>query len=311
MSTPVVVLGPTASGKSDVAMAVANELGLVLGAPRVEIVVVDAMQVYRGMDVGTAKPSAADRAAVVHHCLDLVGPEDDFALADFVAAATSALTEIDARGSTALLVAGTGLYLRALTDPMELPGAWPEVRAELELRLAQEGPGALYAELAGLDPQAAARIEPGNGRRIVRALEVCRGSGRPFSSFGPGLDTYPPTQFAQIGLRWSRDRLAQRIADRVHQMMAGGLLDEVGRLWSTPDGLSRTARQALGYKELIDHLEGRASLDSAVGQIVLRTRQFAVRQERWFRRDPRIQWIDIHDDPVSEVVPVVLEAINR
>ena len=310
MSGPVVVLGPTASGKSDVAMAVAAAVAARAAAARVEIVAVDAMQVYRGMDIGTAKPTAADRAAVPHHAIDLVDPDRDFTVAEFVAAAGGVLEAVERRGQLPLLVAGTGLYLRSLTDPMEMPGVWPEVRAALEARLEREGPHVLHGELVALDPVAAGRIEPGNGRRTVRALEVCLGSGRAFSSFGPGLDNYPPIRFAQIGLRWPREALARRIEARVHRMMADGLLAEVAAL-AAGTSLSRTARQALGYKELLDHLDGRMSLGQAVDTIILRTRQFAVRQERWFRRDPRIQWIDIHDDPVAEVVPVVLEVIAR
>ncbi len=310
MSGPVVVLGPTASGKSDVAMAVAAAAAAQPAAARVEIVAGDAMQVYRGMDIGTAKPTAADRSAVPHHAIDLVDPDRDFTVAEFAAAAGGALEAVERRGQLPLLVAGTGLYLRSLTDPMEMPGVWPEVRAALEARLEREGPHALHDELVALDPVAAGRIEPGNGRRTVRALEVCLGSGRMFSSFGPGLDSYPPTRFAQVGLRWPREVLARRIEARVHRMMADGLLAEVAAL-AAATSLSRTARQALGYKELLDHLDGQTSLGEAVDTIILRTRQFAVRQERWFRRDPRIQWIDIHDDPVAEVVPVVLEVIAR
>ncbi len=309
MSPPVVVLGPTASGKSDVAMAVAVAAGA--AAHPIEIVAVDAMQVYRGMDIGTAKPTSADRAAVPHHGIDLVDPDRDFTVAEFSVAAREAIEGIEHRGHRSLLVAGTGLYLRAITDPMEMPGVWPELRAQLEVRLDLDGAEALHAELVALDPVAASRIEPGNGRRTVRALEVCLGSGRPFSSFGPGLDTYAPTRFVQIGLRWPREVLARRIEQRVHRMMDAGLLDEVAALLALPHGLSRTARQALGYKELIEHLDGQVSLERAVGTIILRTRQFAVRQERWFRRDPRIQWVDIHDDPVAEVVPVVREVITR
>lgn len=309
MSAPVVVLGPTASGKSDVAMAVAAEARA--DAQPIELVAIDAMQVYRGMDIGTAKPTAADRAAVPHHGIDLVDPHLDFTVAEFSAAARDAIEGIERSGHRPLLVAGTGLYLRAITDPMEMPGVWPELRAQFEARLEGDGAEVLHAELVALDPVAASRIEPGNGRRTVRALEVCVGSGRPFSSFGPGLDTYAPTRFVQIGLRWPRDVLARRIEQRVHHMMAAGLVAEVAALLARPQGLSRTARQALGYKELIEHLDGQVSLDRAVATIILRTRQFAVRQERWFRRDPRIQWVDIHDDPVAEVVPVVREAITR
>jgi tRNA dimethylallyltransferase len=293
------MLGPTASGKSDVAMAQARL------SSRCEIVVVDAMQVYRGMDIGTAKPSADDRARVPHHALDLVEPSDEFAVVDFVAAARRALDDIAARGAQAVLVAGTGLYLRALTDPMEVPGQWPDVKAALLARAEAEGPEVLHRELAAADPVAASKMEPRNARRVVRALEVVLGSGRAFSSFGPGLDQYPPVAFRQVGLRWQRPLLAQRIERRVHQMMEAGLLAEVEHLCGGPTPLSRTARQALGYKELVDHLDGMCSLDEAVDTIVLRTRQFAVRQERWFRRDPRVRWVDIEQDPVAEVLPVL------
>jgi len=296
---PLVILGPTASGKSDVAMAYARH------HRTSEIVAVDAMQVYRRMDIGTAKPTPADRTQVVHHCLDLAEPSEEFAVAEFAAAADGALADIAARGHQAVVVGGTGLYLRAVTDPMEIPGRWPEVRAELEARARVEGAEVLHAELAGLDPVAAGRMEPSNERRVVRALEVVLGSGRMFSSFGPGLDTYPQVPFRQVGLKWRREVLAERIARRVEAMVAAGLVGEVAGLLGEPSGLSRTARQALGYKEIIDHLEGRCGLEEAVATIVVRTRQFAVRQERWFRRDPRVRWVEIEHDPVAEVLPVI------
>ena len=299
MQRPLVILGPTASGKSDVAMAYAG------AHPRSEIVAVDAMQVYRRMDIGTAKPTLAERAQVRHHCLDLTEPGAEFSVADFGVAAGEALSAIAGRGDRAVLVAGTGLYLRALTDPMEIPGRWPAIRAELEARAEREGSSPLHAELATLDPLAASRMEPSNLRRVVRALEVVHGSGRAFSSFGPGVDTYPPVPFVQVGLRWQRDALVRRIGERVERMMVAGLVGEVQSLLAEPGGPSRTARQALGYKEIIDHLEDRCSLDEAVATIALRTRQFAVRQERWFRRDPRVRWVDIEHDPVAEVLPVL------
>lgn len=287
-------------------MALAGRAG-----PGVEIVAVDAMQVYRGMDVGTAKPTPADRDAVVHHCLDLVDPDEDFTVTQYVDAANAALSAIDQNGRRPLLVAGTGLYLRALTDPMEIPATWPDVRAGLERRVDIEGAASLYAELEALDPVAASKMEPSNARRIVRALEVTVGSGRQFSSFGPGLDSYAPTPYVMVGLRWDRAALAKRVETRVRRMMDEGLLDEVRGLLERDPALSKTARQALGYKELIDHLEGGQSLDEAVEQIVVRTRQFAVRQERWFRRDPRISWVDVRANPVAEVVPVVEELMQR
>jgi tRNA dimethylallyltransferase len=302
VTAPLVILGPTASGKSALALAYAQRHG------HVEILAIDAMQVYRRMDIGTAKPTAADQRLVPHHGIDLVEPSDDFALTDFQHLTRASLAGIAARGARPVLVAGTGLYLRGLTDPMEVPGRWPDVRAELERRVAALGPFALHTELAALDPVAAGRMEPSNARRVVRALEVTLGSGRQFSSYGPGLDQYPPIEFAQIGLQWSRPALTARIAERVHVMLAAGLVAEVAALLAESRPMSRTARQALGYKELIEHLEGRATLDEAVASIILRTRQFAVRQERWFRRDPRIRWVHIEHDPVEEVLPVLLQS---
>jgi len=258
------------------------------------------------MDIGTAKPTRADRAAVPHHCLDLVDAADEFTVSEFASAAQSALDDIADRDRRGVLVAGTGLYLRSITDPMEVPGRWPDVRADLDRRAGSEGAAALHRQLAVLDPVAATKMEPTNQRRIVRALEVTLGSGRPFSSFGPGIDTYPPVPFIQFGLRWPRPALAARIASRVHAMTAAGLLAEVESLAAEP--VSRTARQALGYKELFDHLDGACSLEAAIDTIIVRTRQFSVRQERWFRRDPRIRWIDIDDDPVATALPVLERA---
>lgn len=297
----VVVLGPTASGKSDLAMQFALETA------SAEIVAVDAMQVYRRMDIGTAKPTAADQAAVPHHGIDLVEPSADFAVPEFVAAVCTATDDITARGALAVLVAGTGLYLRTITDPMEMPGTWPDLRTALEARAETDGVDALHAELVRVDPDAATKMEPTNARRIVRALEVWQGSGRRFSSFGPGLDSYPPVPFRMLGLRRSRAQLAERIAARVHTMISAGLVDEVAALVREPDGLSKTARQALGYKELIAHLDGEATLDDAIGQIIVRTRQFAVRQERWFRRDPRIHWVDLDGGPGAKPLTVLRE----
>lgn len=299
-ASTLVILGPTASGKSDVAMALAA------AHDDAEIVAVDAMQVYRGMDIGTAKPSHADRARVPHRCLDLVDAGDEFALADYADAARRALDEIDGRGHRAVLVAGTGLYLRSITDRMEVPGRWPELRAELDARVEAEGVEALHRQLAELDPIAAGKMESNNARRVVRALEVTLGGGRPFSSYGPGIDTYPPVPFLQFGLQWPRPVLAMRISERVHRMLDAGLVAEVESLASAP--ISRTARQALGYKELLDFLAGSCTLEAAIETIITRTRQFAVRQERWFRRDPRIRWITIEDDPVTTALPVLERA---
>ena len=297
----VAVVGPTACGKSAVAMAVAQ------ARPDVEIVSVDSMQVYRGMDIGTAKPSADDQRIVAHHMIDLVEATAEFTVAEFQRSYEFVTRQIADRGHHALLVGGTGLYHRAAIDQLDLPGEWPHIRARLHLEAIHAGLGPLYERLVGLDPQAAARIEPTNERRLIRALEVCEGSGRQFSSFGPGLESYPPSPVVQIGLMWPRDVLATRVADRVQSMMRAGLLAEVRALAEV--GLSKTAAQALGYKELLAHERGEASYDEAVDQIIVRTRQFAVRQIRWFRRDPRVRWINIEHDPVAEVCPVVLAAL--
>jgi tRNA dimethylallyltransferase len=295
----VAIVGSTASGKSSVAMAAARHLG------DVDLVSIDSMQVYRGMDIGTAKPTPAERAEVPHHLLDLVGPTDEFTVADFRDAYTTALVQIGSARRRALLVGGTGLYHRVVIDDFDLPGQWPELRLELE---ADSDTTALYERLHVLDPVAAAKIEPANRRRLVRALEVTVGSGRPFSSFGPGVDEYPPSEVTQIGLRWPRDVITARIAERVQLMVDDGLVAEVRSLADT--GFSRTARQALGYKETLAMLAGEMSQDEMISTIVTRTRKFAVRQERWFRRDPRVRWIDIEHDAAAEATPAVIEALT-
>jgi tRNA dimethylallyltransferase len=288
------IIGPTASGKSALALAYARAV------PGVELVSVDSMQLYRGMDIGTAKPTLDEQAEIPHHCLDLAEPTEDVTVVRFQAAATAAAIAIAARRHQALLVGGSGLYLRAVIDHLDPPGQWPDVRAEID---EEADTNALHRRLAEVDPVAAGRIEPTNRRRVVRALEVCLGSGRAFSSFGPGLDRYAPTDVIQVGLRWPRHVLAERIEARFDEQLAAGWLGEVAALAELP--LSRTASQALGYRELFDHLAGRCSLDEARTLALARTRRFAVRQERWFRRDPRIRWFDVDGDPLA-VLPALL-----
>jgi tRNA dimethylallyltransferase len=283
LSAALAIVGPTASGKSALALAVARAWG------DAELVSADAMQVYRGMDIGTAKPTAAERAEVRHHVVDVVDPHEDFSLARFVEHGRAAIADIEGRGRRAIVVGGTGLYVRGLVDELEVPGQFPEVRAALEYETDTE---ALHRRLAELDPVAAGRMEPSNRRRVVRALEVTLGAERPFSSFGPGLDAYPAVATRQVALDVPLDELDGRIEHRVHAMLDAGLLEEVRTLAAAPAGLSRTARQALGYRELLEHLEADVPLDVAVGDIIQRTRKFARRQVRWFRRDPRILWLD-------------------
>lgn len=289
---PLTILGPTASGKSSLALAVAAAV------EGVELVSIDSMQVYRGMDLGTATPTPEDRAAVRHHLLDLVEPTEPFAVGEFQQRAFAAISDIRGRGGIPVLVGGTGLYLRAVVDELEIPDQYPAIREELE---ADDDTDALHERLRSLDPLAASRMEPNNRRRVVRALEVTMGSGRPFSSYGPGMEAYPPTSFVQVALRWPRDELYRRIALRYEQQMADGFLAETAALRAI--GPSRTARQALGYRELLRHLEGECSLDEAIADAVRRTCRFARRQQRWFRRDPRIRWIDAPAD-TAEVLAI-------
>jgi tRNA dimethylallyltransferase len=277
------LVGATASGKSALALALARR------DPTWELVSVDSMQVYRGMDIGTAKPSPEERAEVPHHLLDLLDPWEDGTVAWFQREARVVLADIERRGRRALLVGGTGLYVQAVVDDLDIPGRFPEVRADLE---ADPDTAALHERLRGLDPAAAARMEPGNRRRIVRALEVTVGSGRPFSTFGPGVNAHPPTPFRLVGLARPPEDLARRIEARYADQMARGFLDEVAALRAHPRGISRTSAQALGYKELLAHLAGEASLDEALDLAVRRTRRFARRQRAWFGRDPRITWLD-------------------
>ena len=253
-----------------------------------EIVTVDSMQVYRGMDIGTAKPSLVEQSEVVHHLIDVCNPDEDYTVARFQRDCLAVLADIEDRGRRALVVGGTGLYLQSITDDLELPGRFPDVRVELE---AEPDTATLFARLETLDPIAAARMEPTNRRRVLRALEVSIGSGRAFSSFGPGLEEYPATPFPIVGIEISRDLLDQRIAQRYRQQMADGFLAEVQSLLVRPGGLSRTARQALGYAELLSHVEDGIDLDLALDTAVMRTKRFARRQQRWFGRDPRIRWI--------------------
>ena len=297
---PVVVLGPTASGKSDSCMAVAIANG------NTELVVCDAMQVYKRMDIGTAKPTVQDQGQVPHHCIDLVNPNERFTVSDYQVKARAAVADITSRGKNALVIAGTGLYLTSLIDELSFPGEWPEVRRELQQ---EPDVSRLYRQLKELDPEAASKIERSNRRRIERALEVCIGSGKPFSATGPGTGAYPDNGVVQIGLLWPREMLVARVEQRVYNMMDAGFLDEVQQL--RKDGnMSHTAKQALGYAELLRHLEGKCTLEQAVGDIVVHTRQFAVRQERWFRRDPRITWVNIERDPVSEIGSVLAQHLH-
>jgi len=285
----VAVVGPTAAGKSDLAV----ELALRLGG---EIVNADSMQLYRGMDVGTAKLGLAERRGVPHHLLDIWDVTEAASVADYQRAARETIAAIHERGRVPLLVGGSGLYIRAVIDDLDFPGTDPELRARLEAELAETGPAALHTRLAGLDPAAAVSILPSNGRRIVRALEVIEMTGRPFSASMPSYDD--AKEYAtQLGLVVPRPELDERIALRVERMWSAGLVEEVRRLESRGlrDGL--TASRALGYAQVLRFLSGEWSEDQAREETVRLTRRFARRQESWFRRDPRVRWIDYRATP--------------
>jgi tRNA dimethylallyltransferase len=288
---PLVIVGPTASGKSALALALAR------AEPGVELVSADAFAVYRGMDIGTAKPTPAEQAAVPHHLIDVVDPEAEYTVAQFQQAVQDVLARLAARGATPVVVGGTGLYVRAVVDRFTLPPQFPEVRAELEREASNDR---LWQRLAALDPVVAAKMLPSNRRRVVRALEVTVGAGRPFSSYGPGVDAYPVSPFRQVGLALDRAELDRRIEARYQDQLEAGFVAEVAALARRP--LSRTAAQALGYAELAAHLDGRLSLSEALDTAVRRTRRFARRQERWFRRDPRITWFDARHPDVVRLV---------
>jgi tRNA dimethylallyltransferase len=289
------IVGPTASGKSALALEVARAF------EDVELVSVDSMQVYRGLDIGTAKPSPAEQAQVPHHLIDVADPTDEWSVARFQQEARAAVADIEARGKRALLVGGTGLYVQAVIDPLTFP---PEDRAVRDAILERDCD--LYSELQRRDPAAAAAVEPGNTRRIARALEVIEITGQPFSSFGGGLQSYGETVFPVrvAGVWLPREVLNARIGARVQQMRDAGLVDEV-RALRNRGALSRTAAQAIGYREVLDHLDGNAELDAALDAVVVRTRQFARRQRMWFRRDPRIAWFATADNSFT-VLPALL-----
>ena len=281
----VALVGATASGKSSLAHALVRDGDVEEG----EILAVDAMTVYRGMDLATAKPTPNERREVRYHLLDLVEASEEFTVAQYQVAARQAARGVWDRDGAVLYVGGAGLYGRVVLDELEIPGQFRDVRRDLETRVL-DGLAALYEELRLLDPVAASRMEPTNVRRVVRALEVTIGSGRPFSSFGEGLLSYGPARVVQVGLEVDVERLDARIESRFRAWMDEGLLEEVVALASAPGGLSRTASQAVGYKELLRHVHEGVALETCVLDAITRSRRLARRPRSWFTRDPRIEW---------------------
>jgi tRNA dimethylallyltransferase len=292
----LVILGPTASGKTDLALSVARRSGG-------EILSVDSMQVYRGMDVGTAKPSAAERAEVRHHLVDVVEPNEAFTVARFVEQADGVIADARSRGVPLIATGGTPLYYKALFEGLfEGPGADEAVRARLGALPNEE----LARRLREVDPEAGARIHVNDHKRLVRALEVHELTGNPISSYQTHWTSPQPRHEAVwVGLDWDREALNRRINARVKAMFAAGWLEETRRLLDAYGSLSHTAAEATGYRELIEHLQGKQSLDEAAEQIKVATRQLARRQMKWFRRFPGVHWMR-GDQPVGRTADEIM-----
>ena len=289
----VAVVGPTAAGKSDLALELAQTLGG-------EVVNADSMQLYRGMDIGTAKLPLAERQGVPHHLLDIWDVTVTASAAAYQQLCRAAVDDLLARGVTPVLVGGSGLYLRAALDDLQFPGTDPLLRAALEAELADSGPVALHARLAALDPEAATRMQPTNGRRVVRALEVVTLTGAM-----PGRMTSYDVRYATTYLGLDRVDLAERIGQRIDRMWADGLVEEVRRLERLGLREGMTASRALGYGQVLALLDGSLDEPAARAQTAIATRRFARRQRAWFRRDPRITWLEPGEGLLSRALGLV------
>jgi tRNA dimethylallyltransferase len=299
MLRPVIaVLGPTAAGKSDLSLELAQALDG-------EVVNADSMQLYQGMDIGTAKLTVAERRGVPHHLLDIWPVTRTASVSEYQVLARAAIADIHERGRTAILVGGSGLYVRAAIDDLRFPGTDPVLRASLEAELARIGPAELHTRLAAADPAAAAAVLPSNGRRIVRALEVIQLTGRPFTATLPGYDSVLPA--IQLGVTLPRGELDGRVAARVDRMWRLGLVEEVRALAAAGLREGRTASRALGYAQVLRFLDGEWTETEAAAQTVQATRRFVRRQESWFRRDPRVTWLP---GPGTAAIGLALAAIR-
>lgn len=296
----VAVVGATATGKSDLAIALAQHLGG-------EIVNADALQLYRGMDIGTAKVPPRERLGIPHHQLDVLAVTEEASVAAYQREARAAIAGIRERGRVPILVGGSGLYVRAALDDIEFPPTDPAVRGRIEQRGHRIGTRALHAELARIDPDSAGIIGEGDLRRIVRALEVGELTGRPYTAFLPRPVHHDPST-VQIGLRLERAGLHERISLRVHRMVEQGLLAEVRGLREQGLDQGRTARRAIGYEQALAVLDGTMDCDAAIESTVVGTRRLVRKQDTWFRRDPRVRWIDA-SQPASQLREAALDQI--
>jgi tRNA dimethylallyltransferase len=295
----IVICGATATGKSDLAVALAQEIDA-------EIINADSMQLYKGMDIGTAKITIEERKGIAHHLMDLLDVTQDANVAWYQENARAAISEIHARGKNVIIVGGTGLYIKAILDELNFPDTDPVVRAALELEFATQGIGPLFERLEKLDPAAALAIDKANSRRVIRALEVIKITGKPFTANLPREESsrYPHAQ--QFGLVMDRDLLSERISNRVDRMWEQGLVAEVEKLLVAGITQGVTAQRALGYAQVIAQIEGKVTEEEAQEETKRATRQYARRQETWFSRDERITWIS----PSQNALQRILESIN-
>jgi tRNA dimethylallyltransferase len=303
LEAPLALVGPTASGKTGAAVRIASSLDA-------EILSVDSTTIYRGMDLGSAKPTPEERASVRHHLVDVADADEAFTVARYQDLARAAIRDIRARRHPVLLVGGSGLYFRAVVDDLAFPPTDGAMRAELEEEAALVGPGRLHRRLETLDPVAAGRIEPENVRRTIRALEVVALTGRRFSAFAHDWERYPTERVRAAGIEVPREVLAERIERRVGEQIERGFVEEVRALRERGLEDSPTARQAIGYAELLRHISGECSLDEAVALIVKRTKALARRQMAWFGRDPRIRWFPAGPRGAADVLDDVLEYLG-
>lgn len=295
MQKLLVIVGPTAVGKTDIAIQLAHKL-------QGEVVSADSMQVYRGMDIGTAKPTPAEQEDIPHHLIDIVEPGEPFSVAEYQTMAREKITEIGQRGHLPILAGGTGLYVRAVIDHYNFIPAdtdW-ELRAKLRRQAAEAGLDALYQWLQEVDPVVAQRIHPNDERRIVRALEVYQTTGQPLSFWEQQVDDSQPLyDLLMVGLTRPREELYDRINQRVDLMVQAGLIDEARRLLQAGLKEDFIARQAIGYKELFAYLRGEETIDAALATLKRNTRRYAKRQLTWFRADKRVQWVQLDADTSS------------
>jgi tRNA dimethylallyltransferase len=295
----IVICGATATGKSDLAVALAQIIDA-------EIINADSMQLYRGMDIGTAKITIEERKGITHHLLDLLDVTEDANVAWYQEKARATITDIHARGKSAIIVGGTGLYIKAILDELNFPDTDPVVRAELELEFATKGIAPLFERLEKLDPAAALAIDKANSRRVIRALEVIKITGKPFTANLPREESSRYPYAKQFGLVMDRDSLSERISIRVDRMWEQGLVEEAEKLVAAGILKGTTAQRALGYAQVIAQIEGKVTQVEAQEETKRATRQYARRQETWFSRDERINWIS----PVQNALERILESIN-